>query len=318
MGSADGQQPTPRDDDDARGDAGAPTLRGLLASVRAAVRSRPPTDLFLLALPVPTLLVAVSLMPGAEAWQLSLATPSVVESRWALWTAFASSFVHTDPVHLADNVVNYWLLVAVAYPLTVVAGWRRRLFWFVAAFLVVVPLVSAWATLVAIGGLTDAPTAGFSDVNSALLGYLVVVWFAALAAESDRARSEGSAGVDPRWAIVAAFASLALAYLAPSGAGYFPPLPAVGSLFAVGAVLAAAGLYAAVGRPRVSGLGLPPERELLYVTGASVAAAGVIGSLVLVPFGSNVFAHLAGYVVGVAVPFVGVLADSATDDTATG
>jgi len=83
----------------------------------------------------------------------------------------------------------------------------------------------------------------------------------------------------------------------------------VGSLFAVGAVLAAAGLYTAVGRPQVAGLDLGPERELLYVTGASVAAAGVIGSLVLVPFGSNVFAHLAGYVVGFTVPFLGVLAD---------
>ncbi|WP_435092980.1 hypothetical protein [Halorubrum sp. N11] len=286
-----------------------PTLRGLLASVRAAVRSNPPRDLFLIALPLPALLVAVSLMPGTDAWQLSLSTNGVFESRWALWTAFASSFVHTDPVHLADNVVNYWLLVAVAYPLTVVAGWRRRFLRAVVVFLAVVPLVSAWATIVALGGVTDAPTAGFSDVNSALLGYLIVVWFAALAAESDRDRSGAPAGVDPRWSVVAVFASLALAYLAPSGAGYFPPLPAVGSLFAVGAVFAAVGLYAAVGRPRVAGLNLAPERELLYVTGASVAAAGVIGSLVLVPFGSNVFAHLAGYVVGFTVPFVGVLAD---------
>ncbi|OYR85151.1 hypothetical protein DJ71_07930, partial [Halorubrum sp. E3] len=75
------------------------------------------------------------------------------------------------------------------------------------------------------------------------------------------------------------------------------------------AAAAAAALYGAVGRPRIAGLDLAPERELLYVTGASVAAAGVIGSLVLVPFGSNVFAHLAGYVVGFAVPFAGVLAD---------
>jgi hypothetical protein len=30
---------------------------------------------------------------------------------------------------------------------------------------------------------------------------------------------------------------------------------------------------------------------------------------VVVPFGSNVFAHLAGYVVGVAVPLVGVVLD---------
>ncbi|WP_128904955.1 rhomboid family intramembrane serine protease [Halorubrum amylolyticum] len=298
---------------DGRDPTGSPTLRGLLASVLAAVRSRPPAELALVALPLPTLLVAVSLLPGVEAWRFSLATEGVFESRWALWTAFASSFVHADPVHLADNVVNYWLLVAVAYPLSLVAGWRRRLLGSVAVYLAVVPLVSAWATVVALGGMTDAPTAGFSDVNSALLGYLVAVWVAALAAESDRVRSEAPAGVDPRWSVVAVLASLALAYLAPSGAGYFPPLPAVGSLFAVGAVLAAAGLYVAAGRPRVAGLDLPPERELLYVTGASVAAAGVIGSLVLVPFGSNVFAHLAGYVVGFAVPFVGVLADGEAD-----
>ncbi|OYR46268.1 rhomboid family intramembrane serine protease [Halorubrum sp. Eb13] len=298
-----------------------PTLRELLASVRAAVRTQPPRDLFLLAVPLPALLVAVSLTPGTDAWRLSLATGGVFESRWALWTAFASSFVHASPGHLLDNLVNYWLLVAVAYPLSVVAGWRGRLLGIAAVYLAVVPLASAWATIVALGGLTNAPTAGFSDLNSALLGYVVVVWFAALATEATGDESDGpteadgdgsaapAVGVDARWAVVAALGSLALAYLAPSGVGYFPSLPAVGSLFALCAALVAAGLYVGVGRPRVVGLDLPPERELLYVTGASVAAAGVIGSLVIVPFGSNVFAHLAGYAVGVAVPLVGVVLD---------
>lgn len=300
------------DDPSTAGDPAPPTLRGLLASVRAAARSQPPRDLFLIAVPLPALLVAVSLTPGTDAWRLSLATDGVFESRWALWTAFASSFVHASPAHLIDNLVNYWLLVAVAYPLSVVAGWRGRLLGSTAIYLAVVPLVSAWATIVALGGLTNAPTAGFSDVNSALLGYVVVVWFAALATETgaEGGRDPGSAaGVDARWAVVAALGSLAVAYLAPSGVGYFPSLPAVGSLFALCAALVAAGLYVGVGRPRVVGLGLAPERELLYVTGASVAAAGVIGSLVVVPFGSNVFAHLAGYVVGVAVPLVGVVLD---------
>lgn len=310
----------PRAEGDAPDGDDPPTLRGLLASVAAAVRSRPPTDLVLIALPLPALLVAVSLAPGTDAWRLSLATGGVFESRWALWTAFASSFVHASPAHLFDNLVNYWLLVAVAYPLSVVAGWRKRLFGAAAIYLAVVPLASAWATIVALGGLTNAPTAGFSDVNSALLGYVVVVWFAALATEAGGDEADatergpiGSArpavGVDARWAVVAALGSLALAYLAPSGVGYFPSLPAVGSLFALCAALVAAGLSVGVGRPRVVGLDLSPERELLYVTGASVAAAGVIGSLVIVPFGSNVFAHLAGYVVGVAVPLVGVVLD---------
>jgi len=301
------------DDRSTDGNPAPPTLRGLLASVRAAVRSCPPRDLLLIAVPLPALLVAVSLAPGTDAWRLSLATGGVFESRWALWTAFASSFVHATPAHLLDNLVNYWLLVAVAYPLSVVAGWRGRLLGSTAIYLAVVPLVSAWATIVALGGLTNAPTAGFSDVNSALLGYVVVAWFAALATETGEAdghdRESPAVGVDARWAVVAALGSLAVAYLAPSGVGYFPSLPAVGSLFALCAALVAAGLYAAVGRPQVVGLGLAPERELLYVTGASVAAAGVIGSLVVVPFGSNVFAHLAGYVVGVAVPLVGVVLD---------
>jgi membrane associated rhomboid family serine protease len=309
-----------RPGEDARSDEGSasgpPTVRGLWASVVAGVRSRPPTDLFLLAAPLPTLLVAVSLMPGTDAWRLSLATGGVFESRWALWTAFASSFVHASPAHLLDNLVNYWLLVAVAYPLSVVAGWRWRLLGTAAVYLAVVPLASSWATIVALGGLTNAPTAGFSDVNSALLGYVVVVWFAALATEDgavDASRRDADAvpavGVDARWSVVVAFGSLALAYLAPSGVGYFPALPAVGALFALCAALVAAGLYAGAGRPRVVGLDLSPERELLYVTAASVAAAGVIGSLVVVPFGSNVFAHLAGYVVGVAVPLVAVVLD---------
>ena len=293
-----------------------PTVSGLISSLRAGLRSRPPAEVALVFLPLPTLLVAVSVLPGTESWQLSLAADGVFESRWTLWTAFASSFVHTTPDHLLDNVVNYWLLLAVAYPLSVVAGWRRRLLYATLVYLTAVPLISAWATIVALGGLTDAPTAGFSDINSALLGYLVAVWFAALATETDRADGSGSntaaepVGVDARWSVVVIFASLAVTYVVPSGVGYFPSLPAIGALFAVAAAVVAGGLYAAVGRPRVAGIGLTAPRELLYVTGASVAAAGVIGSLVLVPFGSNVFAHLVGYIVGFTVPFVGVIADS--------
>ena len=305
--------------DDETTDGSPPTVSGLSVSVLDAVRSRPPAEVALVVLPLPALLVVVSAFPGTEAWRLSLAAEGVFESRWTLWTAFASSFVHTSSGHLFDNVVNYWLLLAVAYPLSIVAGWRRRLLYVSLTYLAVVPLVSAWATIVALGGLTDAPTAGFSDVNSAYLGYLVAVWFAALATETDRTSTSApgsdaahrveSAGVDARWSVVVVFASLAVAYVVPSGVSYFPALPAIGALFAAAAAVAAGGLYAAVGRPRVVGIGLAPPRELLYVVGASVVFAGVIGSLVVVPFGSNVFAHLVGYVVGFTVPFLGVVAD---------
>jgi len=158
-------------------------------------------------------------------------------------------------------------------------------------YLAVVPLVSAWATIVTLGGVTDALTAGFSDVNSALLGYLVAVWFAALAAECDRVRSETPAGVDPRWSVVVAFASLALAYLAPSGAGYFRRRPPWGRCSRSERSSPRPGCTPRSGARKWRD-SMGPERELLYVTGASVAAAGVIGSLVLVPFGSNVCSHI--------------------------
>ena len=304
-------------------DAG--TVRGLVRNVTAAIRSRPPVDLLLVAVPLPALLVVLSLFPGTEAWRLSLASAGVFESRTTLWTAFASSFVHTSPTHLVDNVVNYWLLVAVAYPLSVIAGWRRRMLYATVIYLAVVPLISAWATLAVLGSVTNAPAAGFSDVNGALLGSLLVVWFVALSRESrpsnvgsgskrngtavERAGT-GRAGVDARWSIVVALAVLAVVFLVPSGVDYFPPLPAIAALFALAASVAAAGLYVTVGRPRIAGLNLPPSRELLYVTAGSVALAGVIGSLVIVPFGSNVYAHLVGFVVGFTVPYASVAVTS--------
>ena len=321
------------DRDPASGESAPPSVRGLFGALLRAVRSRPPAELALVALPLPTLLVVVAVLPGTDAWALSLAAEGPFESRWTLWTAFASSFVHIDTTHLLDNVVNYWLLLAVAYPLSVIAGWRRRLAFAAIASLLLVPLVSAWATLLAFGDAIDAPAAGFSDVNSAFLGYLVVVWFAALATETGSATSSSatsssstsssstttpscespSPGVDARWSLVVAFGSLAAVFLSPSGAGYFPPSPWVSLPFVVVAVAVGVVLYSRVGPPRVAGLGLDAPRELLYVTGASVVVAGVIGSLVVVPVGSNVFAHLAGYAVGVSVAFCWVIADSSRE-----
>ncbi|SNR25289.1 hypothetical protein [Halorubrum vacuolatum] len=284
-----------------------PTVRGLARSAAAAIRSRPPLDLFLVAIPLPLLLVALSVLPGTETWRFSLAAEGVLESRTTLWTAFASSFVHTSGTHLIDNVVNYWLLVGVAYPLSVIAGWRRRLLYSMVIYLTVVPLASAWTTLAILGTVTNAPAAGFSDVNGALLGYLVVVWFVALSREGPSAgdaATPAAADVDARWSIVVALGALTVVFLAPGGVSYFPPLPSIAAAFAIATAVAAVGLLGTVGRPRIGGLDLPAARELLYVTAGSVAFAGILGSLVFVPFGSNVYAHLVGFVVGFIVPYV--------------
>jgi hypothetical protein len=69
-------------------------------------------------------------------------------------------------------------------------------------------------------------------------------------------------------------------------------------------VLAAARLRRAGGlRP----FDLTPAREFPFVFGAGVIVAGLIGSMLVVPAGSNVYAHLAGYVVGFLLPFGAML-----------
>lgn len=263
--------------------------REVVDSVREAIRTAPPGEVAIVYGLVPALLVGIHLAPGTGAWSLSLSASGVFESRWTLWTAYASSFVHGNDAHLANNVASYLLVLAVAYPLSVIAGWRRRLLAVVVVAVVVVPFVSAWVTLTALGPHTDVPSAGFSDVNSALLAYLLVVWFAALS------RATGGT-LDRGWAAVAFPATLAFVFAAPATVDYFPALylPALG--FAAVAVGAGSVLYRTSGPPRAPDLSA--GTEFLAVVGASVFAAGFVGSMLYVPAGSNVYAHLAGYVVG--------------------
>ncbi|SEH41237.1 Membrane associated serine protease, rhomboid family [Halopenitus malekzadehii] len=261
-------------------------------------------------LAVPSVLVVAHLLPGSEAWAFSLANDGVLTSRWTLWTAFASSYVHADVNHLLHNVAVYWMIVGVAYPLSAVAGWRSRFVGVTIACLLVVPVVSAWATLTALGPITDAPSIGFSDVNTALLGYLLVVWFVA----ADRSTH----GRIPReWVSVAAPTSVAVILATPSSVWYFPQYPAAAAVAAGVSALA----FARIRLRRPAGSGrrdsvasptssapIDPVREFLLVLGASVVVSGIVGSMLLVPPGSNVWAHLAGYLVGLAaaLPLVGV------------
>lgn len=267
-------------------------------AIRLAIRESPTGELLAVFLVVPAVLTALYLLPGTDEWSLSLAVEGLFRSRWTLWTAFASSYVHTDPGHLLHNVAAFWMVMGVAYPLSVLAGWRRHLLSVAVVCLFVVPFASAWTTLVILGAITNVPSSGFSDVNSGFLGYLLVVWFVAAERISDGA-------VDRRLAFVAAPVSVAAVLAAPETVAYFPPLPrAAAACLAIAAVLA--GLLVRDGA-LPGPVGLDPVPEFALVVGASVLLAGILGSMVIVPMGSNAWAHLAGYVVGlcVALPAVG-------------
>jgi len=276
-------------------------VRRLVRSLVAGVRRSPPADLAVGFLFVPAVLVALQLWPGSAAWRLSLSAEGVFASRWTLWTAFASSFVHSGWPHLLDNLVSYWLVAAALYPLAALAGWRRRLAETALALLSIVPFVSAWASLAVLGPLTDLPASGFSDVAAALLGTLLVVEFVALERLGGARRDADAPRVDARWSGVAFALSLAMAFGAPSRAPYFPRLPVVAALCLLVAGLAATYLRLDVGWPRP--VDLPEPQELAVVYGACVVGAGVVGSLLLAAPGTNVPAHLAGYVVGFVTPY---------------
>ncbi|MEF8779910.1 MAG: hypothetical protein V5A46_04465 [Haloferacaceae archaeon] len=269
----------------------------ILRATASGLGRRPTLELAAVFLGVPALLFAVHLFPGSRAWSLSLAAESPFVDRETLWATFASSYVHVDGSHLLNNVGVYWITMAAVYPLSVVADWRRELAAAVAGYLLAVPLAVSWVSLRTLGEFSDYPSAGFSGINSAFLGFLVVVWFVALAREVD-----GEDGPAPAWALIPFSLGLAVAFAAPRTAGLLPPAPWIAALFVAFAIAAALGFLRVDGDPRA--VDLSGVREFLFVFGLSVVIAGVLGSLVFVAPGTNVYAHLTGFVAGFAFPFL--------------
>jgi hypothetical protein len=140
---------------------------------------------------------------------------------------------------------------------------------------------------------------GFSGITAAFLGFLPVVLAAAASETTD-------GEVDTAWAAVPFLLSLAIAFSVPS-APYFPVQPALAAGLACCGV-AAAGILWWVDHPRKLGAynrNLDPDRRLAFLIGSTVFVFGVAGALLFVPSGTNVWGHLAGYLVGFTVPYFG-------------
>lgn len=122
-----------------------------------------PIDLLVL-FSVPILLVGVSFLPLAV--RQSLVFHYTVPT---LLTAFAAPFVHLGPGHLVVNVLGYFLVVPVAYLLSVASGRRARFFAAFATFVLVFPVLLSYLNLAV---LRPGAGAGFSGVVMAFVGYL--------------------------------------------------------------------------------------------------------------------------------------------------
>ena len=280
-------------------------LRTLLGVPVTALRwwrrttTAPPAEQYLVLLVLPATLSLSWLLGIGDGLGFSLAVDSVTADGRTLLTAFTANYIHVSGRHLFDNLLNFWLTLFALYPLVAIAGWERRFRRLTVGYLLVVPFVVAWVTLATLGQVTDQPSVGFSGVVAAFLG-LVPVVLAAAGGELTDGR------FDPAWSVVPFFASLAVVFAVPS-VWYFPvqPLVAVGC---GGAGLLAAGLLWWVEPPREISAAAQPlsaDHRLALLIGTTVFVFGVVGALVIVPPGTNVWGHLTGYVVGFLLPYLG-------------
>ena len=280
-------------------------LRTLLGVPVTALRwwrrttTAPLAEQYLLLFALPATLSLSWLLGIGEGLGFSLAVDSVTADGRTLLTAFTANYVHVSGRHLFDNLLNFWLTLFGLYPLVSIAGWERQFRRLTVGYLLVVPFVVAWVTLATLGQVTDQPSAGFSGIVAAFLG-LVPVVLAAAGGELTDGR------LDPAWSVVPFFASLAVVFAVPS-VWYFPAEPLV-ALGCGGAGLLAAGLLWWVEPPReiiAAAQPLSADHRLALLIGTTVFVFGVVGALVIVPPGTNVWGHLTGYVVGFLLPYLG-------------
>lgn len=248
---------------------------------------------------LPAMLVSLWLVPPVDGPGFSLAVDSLFESPRTLSTAFTANYMHVSGRHLVDNLLNFWITLFGIYPLVSIAGWHREFRLSAGVYLLAGPFVIAWLTLQTLGAITDQPSVGFSGIVAAFLGFLPVVLAAAASEVTD-------GEVDAEWAAVPFLLSLGVVFAVPS-VSYFPVQP----LLTVGLVvcgLAIAGTLWQVDPPRRLGQynrQLGPDVRLAFLIGSTVFVFGVAGALLFVRPGTNVWGHLAGYLVGFAVPYFG-------------
>lgn len=234
---------------------------------------------------IPILLVSIDATVQSHHWVLPLSADSITEPEIAV-LAFTSSFVHAGPTHLWGNVVGYLLTMSALYPLAVLSGKKRQLAGFAVFNLLAIPLVTGQLSLLLpIGGAT----LGFSSVNAAFLGGLILFVFFAWETESGE--------LNPIWSVGPAFASLALAFMvAPVVFPYMPPVGEYGPVFGLLGGLLAVCFFNWGGHSALRHVWLQKNPVLYW--GVAVLLIGFARLLVFIPGKANLLAHFGGFYAG--------------------
>lgn len=247
---------------------------------------------------LPGLLVSVWLVSPSVGFGFSLGADSLFESPRTLSTAFTANYIHASSRHLFDNVLNFWVTLFAIYPLVSIAGWHREFRLSAVVYLLVGPFVIAWLTLQTLGVVTDQPSVGFSGIVAAFLGFLPVVLAAAASEVTD-------GEVDTEWAAVPFLLSLSVVFAVPS-VSYFPVQPMLAFALVVCGLTIAGVLWQLDPPRRLNQYNrtLEPDVRLAFLIGSTVFVFGIAGALLFVRSGTNVWGHLAGYLVGFTVPYL--------------
>ena len=279
-------------------------LREILTLPSTAARwwrrttTAPAVEQWLLVVGLPTLLVGTWLAGLETRFAFRLSADSVWASPSTVLTAFTANYVHFGSRHLLDNLLNYWVTLFAIYPLVAIAGWGRQFRLSIVAYLVAAPFAIAVVTLAVFDPQTEQFVVGFSGIVAALLGFLPVVLAAA-------ASEQTKGAVDPAWAVVPFLFSVALVFAIPSGP-YFSGHPPLAVGLGLLGVAVAGRLWAEFPSARLGAYrrGLTPDVRLAFLIGSTVFVFGITGAFVFVHVGTNVWGHLAGYMVGFAVPYL--------------
>ena len=256
-----------------------------------------PAEHWLVLCGLPAVLCVLWLIPSTGRLGFSLASESLFESPRTLSTAFTANYVHVGGRHLFDNLLNFWITLFGIYPLVAIAGWHREFRVATVVYLLVAPFIIAWITLLTLGPLTDKPSVGFSGITAAFLGFLPVVLAAAASEVTDDT-------VDTALAVVPFLCSLAIVFAVPS-VPYFPVRPLAAAGLGVSGVVVGGVLWQRQPSHRLDQYNrqLEPDYRLAFLIGSTVFVFGIAGALVVVRPGTNVWGHLAGYLVGFSVPY---------------
>lgn len=259
---------------------------------------------------LPGLLLTVEFTIRSEFWILAEITRSglwldirgqELLSWETLVDTYISSIAHSEwKSHLQPNLTSYLICMTAFYPMAILSRRKERVVKLILLLLLATPPVT---TIFSFMFPMGPRTIGFSGVLSAFFGLLPVVMFTAIDAHIDTE-------LDPFWSGLVIFLVYA-SILVYHGSLLLAGLSAAISLVFLAGLTVSIGVDGVLDALLVVfGLAYLP-----FLWAVIVSSAGAVGMYANLPPNTNVVAHIAGYMFGFIVGFLGLSDPDAVSET---